>query len=90
MKGHLKSNSTHHVPYFGDEEVTVGEPFRIACIIPITEAIKWFKDDEIIQQHTRHGKVEHAYIESESSVQGIFFFIPLILFFTLFGSFFFN
>lgn len=57
--------------YYGDSVVNVGQPFKITCIIPITDPIYWLKDAEPITRHNlRHGHDEHAYYLSESAIEG--------------------
>lgn len=53
--------------------MNVGQPFKITCIISISDPIQWYKDGELIKKHNknlRHNKDDHSFIESESSVEG--------------------
>lgn len=57
--------------YYGDSMISVGEPFTITCIIPITDPIFWLKDGEPIVRHNlRHGRDEHSYVLSETPIEG--------------------
>ncbi|XP_050740995.1 uncharacterized protein LOC108036693 [Drosophila biarmipes] len=57
--------------YYGDHEVSVGEDFSITCVIPVTEQIHWLKNGEPITRHNlRHGRDDHAYTLSESTIDG--------------------
>ena len=59
-----------HVPiYQGDNEVNVGEPFSITCIVSITEPIVWLKDKDVIKKHTsfRHAKDDYLIQEIEGT-----------------------
>ncbi|KMY88925.1 uncharacterized protein Dsimw501_GD23503, isoform J [Drosophila simulans] len=57
--------------YYGDPVVNLGQPFSITCIIPITDQIHWLKNGEPITRHNlRHGRDDHAYVLSESAIEG--------------------
>lgn len=81
----LNQNQTHAdsdyeppIYYFGDKNVTLGEPFSITCFINIKEPIRWLKDGESITRHNlRHGRDEHSYRVSEFPIEGKFFIIRL-------------
>lgn len=57
--------------YYGDSKISLGDPFTITCIIPITDPIFWIKDGEPIVRHNlRHGRDEHSYVLSETPIEG--------------------
>ncbi|XP_055916441.1 titin-like [Eupeodes corollae] len=57
--------------YYGDSYVNIGDPFKITCIIPISEPINWVKDGEPITNHNlRHWRDNHSFITSESAIDG--------------------
>ncbi|KAH8377854.1 hypothetical protein KR093_007483, partial [Drosophila rubida] len=57
--------------YYGDSDVNIGQPFEIACIIPISEKIHWLRNNESITRHNfRHGHDDHSYQLSESAIEG--------------------
>ncbi|KAH8263620.1 hypothetical protein KR044_011653, partial [Drosophila immigrans] len=59
------------VIYYGDSNVNIGQPFEIACVIPISEKIHWLRNNESITRHNfRHGHDDHSYQLSESPIEG--------------------
>lgn len=87
---HADSDYEPPIYYFGDKNVTLGEPFSITCFININEPVRWLKDGESITRHNlRHGRDEHSYRVSEFPIEGKFFFIfssSLLVFFCLMGG----
>lgn len=82
LKYTQKADSEYEPPiyYFGDANVTLGEPFSIACFININEPIRWLKDGESITRHNlRHGRDEHSYRLSEFPIEGKFQLLYLLL-----------
>uniref|UniRef100_A0A0N8ES29 Putative neural cell adhesion molecule l1 n=1 Tax=Aedes aegypti TaxID=7159 RepID=A0A0N8ES29_AEDAE len=67
------TSNVYEVIYYGNSQVSVGDPFSISCIASITDPIDWLKDGEPIRKHSqiRHGKDEHSYIVSEMGVAGM-------------------
>ncbi|XP_055839068.1 uncharacterized protein LOC129907052 [Episyrphus balteatus] len=57
--------------YYGDSNINIGDPFKITCIIPVSEPINWVKNGEPITNHNlRHWRDNHSFITSESPIDG--------------------